>query len=226
MKQFNVILVLVLFFGSMFNASLNAATRIAIIGNDNAVGVKTDDVHAYPNLLQESLGDSYLIENFGYKGACLIGKSSFLSSSNMNEAVDFNADIVIIDLGLNDGLSEEWAGTKAFYKSYLKLVNKFQSINPDVRIILCKPTPVFEQEGSDDFSFITKKVIPVIELVGVSKDLEVIDLYSAMLWTPNYFPDNINPDSHGMSVISRIISRTIRTNNNKSVYGHSIAYIE
>lgn len=226
MKLFNITLAIVLFVGSIFATSSEASTRIAIIGNDNTVGVTTDNVHAYPSLLQESLGENYQIQNFGYKGACIIGKSSFLKTTSMDEAVEFEADIVIIDLGLYDGLSAEWSGTKAFYKSYLKLVNKFQTDNSNVRIILCKPTPVFNQEESDDFSFITKKIIPVIELVGVSKDLEVVDLYSAMLWTPNYFPDNMNPDSQGMSVISRIILRTIKSNNSKSIYGHSIAYIE
>ena len=80
--------------------------KVACVGNSitYGFGVKDREHDSYPAQLQRMLGDSYQVGNFGRSGATLLtkGHRPYVIQPEYQQAKDFNADIVLIHLGIND----------------------------------------------------------------------------------------------------------------------------
>lgn len=181
-------------------------------------------VASYSELLGQTLGGNYELESFCVSDALVTGGNSVLKSICAKEAIDYKPDVVVIDIGFNDALPENWRSVKQFYKSYAKIVNKFRSKNSDVRIILCKPIPIFNKELANQGRNIKEKVIPVIWTIAKVENREVVDLYSAMLWNPQAYSDKTELNEKGYAIISRAVSRLIRSNEDRSTKRYQTAF--
>ena len=188
----------------------SAVTKVAVIGTENQITLSPEIVTSYIELLEQSLGEDYDIANFCSKDAFVTGKNSILKSEGIKDALKYKPDVVVIDVGFNDASPENWCNAKQFYKAYAKIVAKFKAKNHDVRILLCKPTPVFDNALAKQAENITEKVIPIIETIGKIEQLQVVDLYSALLWNPQAFTEKTTLNHKGLSIVTRVVSRTIK----------------
>lgn len=101
-------------------------TKVACIGNSVTFGYGLHDQAAenYPAQLGRLLGDGYEVRNFGRNGATLLSKghNPYTKSEEFSKAQEYQPDIVIIDLGLNDKDPRNWPNYRdEFIPGYQKL---------------------------------------------------------------------------------------------------------
>lgn len=205
----------------LFPSTLSARhrkTRIACIGNSVTFGYTLADpsTQSYPALLQKKLGPGYEVRNFGRSGATLLrkGHRPYCKTKEFNGALNFHADIAIIDLGLNDTDPRDWPQYRDdFMPDYRWLIDTLRSSNPHMKIFICTMTPVFT--GHPRFMSSTlawykevQKLIPVIARVNHTG---LIDLYTPLHDRPDLFTDRatLHPDAAGAAKLCDIIYSNI-----------------
>lgn len=206
---FRLIIGLVLLTGS--NACAQKI-KIACIGNSITAGYLLADpqTEAYPAQLQQLLGDKYLVGNFGHSGATLLkkGHNPYYKTKAFGDALNFKPDIAIIHLGLNDTDPKNWPGYKDDFQSdYQWLIDSLKTANPQIRIYLCKLSPVFSghprfKSGTRDWYWqIQDKILQVAKV----NHFETIDLNAALNNHPDLFADNLHPDVTGAGIIAKTV---------------------
>jgi lysophospholipase L1-like esterase len=85
----------------------NAQTRVACVGNSITEGYGIWDQKKYPEHLQEMLGNDYNVQNFGVSSMTFANKGpddrmSYWNTDKFKAALEFNPEIVVIELGTND----------------------------------------------------------------------------------------------------------------------------
>ncbi|MFO7616778.1 MAG: GDSL-type esterase/lipase family protein [Bacteroidales bacterium] len=188
--------------------------RIACVGNSITYGsgITSRDRLSYPAQLQEWLGSSYEVRNFGVSGATLLknGDNPYGLQPEYQASLDWEPDIVIIKLGTNDSKPRNWQYAGQFEEDYRELVRSYASLPSRPRILVALPVPVFTAEkwGIRD-SVVRDGVIPAIRQVAQDNRLEVIDLFNALLPHPEAFPDEVHPNSIGAAIMVEEIYRTL-----------------
>ncbi len=185
--------------------------KVACVGNSVTFGAGIENVEErYPSQLQKLLGDGYQVRNFGHNGATLLnnGHRPYQSLPEFEEAISFNADIVIIHLGLNDTDPRNWPFYRdEFVKNYIGLIDSFKFANPDAEIKICRLTPIFPQHPR--FKSSTRdwywQIQDAIETVATVRKVELVDLHTPLHRRPDLFPDALHPSSEGAEIIAKTI---------------------
>jgi sialate O-acetylesterase len=128
--------------------SYSQEVRVACIGNSVTfgAGLKNPAKESYPSVLQDLLGQKYEVKNFGLSGATLLkkGHRPYCKTKQFQDAMSFKPDIAIVHLGLNDTDPRDWPEFKGDFKSdYSWLLDTLKKQNPNVRLFICKLTPIF-----------------------------------------------------------------------------------
>ncbi|MDH8701387.1 sialate O-acetylesterase [Dysgonomonadaceae bacterium PH5-43] len=191
-------------------------TRVACVGNSVTFGylLKNREQVCYPAQLQDMLGDKYIVGNFGKSGATLLnnGHRPYTKEPEYQKALDFNPDIVIIHLGLNDTDPRNWPNYKDnFIQDYLSLINSFKEKNPKIKVWICKMTPITFRHsrfisGTRDWH---REIQTYIEEVADYADVELIDLEEGLYNRPDLLPDALHPDKEGANIIARTVYSAI-----------------
>lgn len=200
---------------------LGRQIKVACVGNSvtYGYGLKAPAHQSYPSILQSLLGDQYLVGNFGHSGATLLrkGHNPYYKTPEFQKAIQMQADLVIIHLGLNDTDPRNFALYQdAFVADYNWLIDTFRRANPGARIIICKMTPIFTGHprflSSTDFWY--QKVQEKIEAVAKTARLPLIDLYAGFHDHPELFTDapTLHPDRAGAARLARIIYQHLTGN--------------
>jgi len=173
-------------------------------------GLISQSQSAYPGILGGLLGSEYSVLNAGQGGATLLkdGDYPYWNCNEFSNVFDFQPDIVVLKLGTNDTKSHNWDAEK-FSKDYQALVDTFNTIKSHPRIYLCIPVPVFKTAWGINDSTLTKGVVPVINEIGKTNQLTIIDLYSKMKDYPEFFPDGVHPNEGGAKKMAEIIAEEI-----------------
>ena len=121
--------------------------KVACIGNSITYGTLVEDreTMSYPAQLGRMLGDGYEIGNFGRPGATLLkkGHNPYMKSPEWRDALAFKPDIAIVHLGVNDTDPRNWPyHGDEFVTDYVSLIDSLRAVNPDVRIIIARLTPL------------------------------------------------------------------------------------
>lgn len=201
--------------------SINAvdSIKVACVGNSitYGIGVKDREKDSYPALLQTMLGDEYFVGNFGKPGATLLnrGHRPYTEQKEYEDALAFNADIIIIHLGVNDTDPRDWPDFRDdFIKDYISLIDSFKSVNSDARIIIAGITPIWDRHPR--FLSGTKvwqdEIRDKIHVVADICDVEFIDFYSVLHNYPFMFPDAIHPNEEGASILAKTVYSAITGN--------------
>ncbi|MBO4827859.1 MAG: hypothetical protein J5534_00205 [Fibrobacter sp.] len=212
----------------------NAQTRVACVGNSITEGYGLGWQEDYPFRLQEMLGNSYSVQNFGVSGMTFAGEiiksgtnnSSYWKTDNFKAALSFNPDIVVIELGTNDSkfFSNNCIGTDGqpqynynygqydkenLYKDYEALIDTFAHLPTSPRIIATlQPYSNNCGWGIMDTA-IVNQINPIIQEVATRKGVEIIDLHSQFN-TPDWFlADSVHPNATGAMELARIIKEGI-----------------
>lgn len=201
--------------------SINAvdSIKVACVGNSitYGIGVKDREKDSYPALLQTMLGDEYFVGNFGKPGATLLnrGHRPYTEQKEYEDALAFNADIIVIHLGVNDTDPRDWPDFRDdFIKDYISLIDSFKSVNSNARIIIAGITPIWDRHprflsGTKVWQDeIRDKISVVADICGV----EFIDFYSVLHNHPFMFPDAIHPNEEGASILAKTVYSAITGN--------------
>jgi acyl-CoA thioesterase-1 len=193
---------LIVVFSEAFKGSL---TRVACMGDS------ITELTAYPADLQDLLGDSYSVGDFGYSGStALIDTSSpYIYTTAFLKAEVFLPDIVVIMLGTNDARADNYQYIDNFVADYEQLVREVQTLKSNPKIYLVKPPPIFHNNLNLSNAHLLDGVIPGIEKVAKDLDLPAIDVYTPLVNHSNYFMDGVHPNNNGAGVIASEIYKGI-----------------
>lgn len=200
---------------------LHAATaddrvKVACIGNSITYGLGTANpaTDSYPAQLQQLLGEEYVVRNFGKSGATLLnrGHRPYMQQAEWQEARQFAGDIVVIHLGINDTDPRDWPNYRDdFVADYLALIDSCRAVNPDVRVLVCRLTPIFDRHPRFESS--TRdwedEIQQAVEIVARAARAQLVDLHAALYAYPNLLPDALHPDKEGLARLARTVYSAI-----------------
>lgn len=213
-----------------FTCTASAQTRVACVGNSITEGYGIWDQKKYPDHLQEMLGDSYKVQNFGVSSMTFANKGpgdnmSYWNTDKFKAALAFNPEIVVIELGTNDskfftnnciengqprynynyGQYEK----EQLYKDYEALLDTFMHLTTSPRVIATLQPYSNNCEWGIMDTAIVNQINPIIEEVATRKGVEIIDLHSQFN-TPEWFlADSVHPNATGAKELARIIKEGI-----------------
>lgn len=193
--------------------------KVACVGNSVTYGYKLPDRErqAYPVRLQQMLGMGYDVRNFGHSGATLLsnGHNPYVKLPEFRAALDYQPDLVVIHLGLNDTDPRDWPHyADEFIPNYRALIDSFRVANPQAKIWICLMTPIFHDHPRFDsgtrlwHSLIQQRIRQVAQTAGVG----LIDLYSPLHPFPNLFPDALHPNPEGAQILARTVYQNLTGN--------------
>ena len=206
----------------------DSTLRVACIGDSMTEGVGTDDfsTQSYPAILQSLLGDGYKVGNFGVSCATMLknGKDAgnpfgYSGLPAMQKALDYNPDIVVIALGVNDCKSYNWEKHgQEFISDYQDMINTFRMLPsiPEIYLVV-EPyvciTPHTSSWGFEDKGYYEEMMSHIITLSNDNK-LTVIPLTDIFRGEEHdcYAP-NDHPNPRGAAMMANAIKNVIAGNN-------------
>lgn len=206
-----------IFFLIIFSiSSLYAQTkkRVACIGDSVTKGYNLKTGQSYPEQLQKLLGADYEVGNFGRNGATVLekGHNPYLKSEELQAALSFNPDIIVVALGLNDTDPRNWPNYKNdFIADYIKLIELLKAKNPKVDVYVCELTPIFS--GHPRFLSGTRdwytQVQNKIGEMAVRNFFKLIYKDSELITRIDLFDDFIHPSAQGAEIIAKNVWKHI-----------------
>ena len=191
-------------------ATAQEKTKVACIGNSVTYGYghNSPAETSYPSQLQRLLGEEYTVGNFGKSGATLLNKGHrpYTQQPEYSAAMEFAPDIAIIHLGLNDTDPRNWPNYRdEFIPDYLAIIDTLRAINSNVKIIVCKMSPIFHwhrrfKSGTRDWYH---QINDAIEQVAAISGAKCIDFGQYLYSRPDLMPDALHPNAEGAGILAR-----------------------
>ena len=198
----------------VFSTKASDKIKVACVGNSVTfgAGIADRETMSYPAQLQEMLGSEYEVENFGHSGATLLknGHNPYWNLKEFKAAIDFNPDIVIIHLGLNDTDPRNWPRYRdEFNADYKDLIDTFKA--KGAKVWICRLTPIFHshprfKSGTRDWFWQIQKEI---ERIASTNDVGLIDLHTPLYKRPDLFPDALHPTAEGATILAETVYSVI-----------------
>ena len=193
--------------------------KVACVGNSITEGMKLANPaqEAYPAQLGELLGPDYKVGNFGKSGATLLNKGHkpYTKEPEYAAALEFVPDIVLIHLGINDTDPRNWPNyNDEFVSDYLALINSFKEVNPDVRVILAKLSPICPghhrfKTGTCEWRY---QIDQAIENTAALSGAELISFAYPLMDRRDLIPDNLHPTVEGAALLAETAAAAITGN--------------
>ena len=198
----------------LLSCGLNAQDKIkvACVGNSitYGTGVADREVNAYPVKLQGMLGDAYEVGNFGKPGATLLNKGHrpYIQQQEYKDALVFAGDIVVIHLGINDTDPRNWPNYRdEFIGDYRSLMQSFREVNPKVRFLLARMTPLSDrhwrfESGTRDWH---EEIQTAIECIAKAEGVQLIDFHEPLYPYPYLLEDAVHPNAEGAAILAKTV---------------------
>lgn len=199
--------------------------RVACVGDSitYGYGLRDRQGEAYPVWLGRWLGTNYDVRNFGVSATTLLhrGDYPYINRPVYTNALEFKADIVVIDFGANDSKHpgdgsldatnavNNWQFKTDFIGDYKEMIAAFRQANPAAKIYLCYPTPDFPGRWGINDRTVRDEMIPMIRTVAGETGAGVIDLRSVLAGRSDLFPDTVHPNPKGAKLMAAEIYRTL-----------------
>lgn len=185
--------------------------KVACVGNSVTFGYGIDhpEQNSYPAQLQQLLGDQYDVGNFGKSGATLLrkGHRPYMEQKEFQAAVDFQPDVLIVSLGLNDTDPRNWPNYRdEFIVDYMALIESIRTSDGSVpELWIGRMTPVFHTHprftsGTRDWFW---QIQGDIEVVAQNVGAHLIDWHTPLHARPDLFPDALHPVKEGAAIMAR-----------------------
>lgn len=220
--------------GSSFAAPLGTfpkgrKVRIACIGDSITAGYGIGNpAHRYPEVLGVMLGDRFEVRNFGNSGKTAgeypgqkYRKQWYGDNKEYEEAVRYEADIYICNLGIND--TGSWWDPKLFRQGYETIIREMKGERKSAFIVWGKLGPDYRGEpgkkaypgnvfdgyqfsGTDNLSSKNRLAAEgIIADLARKENLYTLDAYSSLCRTPEFYKkDGLHPNEDGARVIAEI----------------------
>ena len=168
---------------------------------------------SYPAQLGRLLGDGYEVRNFGYNDASarFDADTPYVLKGVYRKSLEWNPDIVLIMLGSNDTKKRNW-DPEVFRRDYRKLVESYQSLPSNPRVVLIAPIRIFLVKGIPLMGLypdtMEEGVRPAILEIGEEMGLQVVDL--ADLFTDrSCCIDGVHPQLKGTTMLAKKIFESV-----------------
>lgn len=191
--------------------------RVACIGDSITfgAGIKNREM-TYPKQLQDLLGVKYDVRNFGNSGRGIVKKSlrgrqkrAFLFMKEHKTALEFQPQIVVCNLGINDLMDWEKFGKDDFVDDYRELIDAYQALPSKPRIIVWRNlAPLYPGQAFFGDSRV-KKINEAITKVAELEKVDVIDMEKPLRGHADWFPDHIHPNAEGAKKIAEVTAAVI-----------------
>lgn len=194
-------------------AAAQSPIKVACVGNSITQGPGREHPDSWPLLMQEILGDQYLVKNFGVSGRTLLKKGDYpyWNEPQFQQVQDFNADIIVIKLGTNDSKPQNWEHGEEFAEDYIEMINTFKASMPeDGEIYVCIPVPVFKDNFGITESVMVNEMRPMLKEIIKSTKVKKIDLYKPFKKHGALFGDGVHPNKEGNQMMAEIVAKKIQ----------------
>ncbi|MDR1134690.1 MAG: GDSL-type esterase/lipase family protein [Clostridiales Family XIII bacterium] len=213
---------------SLFDAALSAqrAIRVYCIGDSITRGAgASNDSATYPRQLQSKLDAKYGVGKFtvrnggrdGYGAqrntiypAPTVGSGWYGKTSNWNDVVNFQPDLVIYAIGANNakngGSESSWVDEATFRTDYRELLDMTLELPTHPLVIVGTS---LRAKGNGNFSIspsiIADSIVPIQRAIAEEYGLGVVDGYdfSESLLANGYSGDNIHLNDTGYEAVSQ-----------------------
>ena len=213
--------------GLLCLASISAmAGNVACVGNSITYGYGlSDGKYSYPTRLQEMLGQSSSVSNFGVSSMTFstYGSSSYWSTDRFTAAMNSNPDTVVIELGTNDskffmgnypdlGLYN-WAyglvSQEDLKRDYRALIDTFAHLGSQPEIYATLQPYSNNVSWTITDTAIVNVINPIIFDAAVEKGVNIIDLHTLFYASSWYLSDSVHPNDDGANELAKIIYKYI-----------------
>ena len=209
---------------------LETKIRIVCIGDSITEGF------GYPALLQEFLGDDYIVFNEGVSGSCVTMTEAddkicglpYVLQPEYDEALSLEGNIYIIMLGTNDaqdGMDDVEDVIDPYFNlisyeplfeiCYQYIIDGIKSASPDALIYLVTPIPVRNCIWRKHQENYLLRLLPHIKSLAEKNNLPLIDLHEELLNLSEeeleslYLEDGLHPSDSGSFLIASMIAYVI-----------------
>jgi len=189
------------------NVNDSKIIRVACMGDS----ITDERYSEYTSDLQNMLGENYTAKSFGIMGATVLFDTyhPYWEEDDFSEAQEFLPDIVVIMLGTNDARPDNFGSIDNFVGDYIKIIKQIQLLGTKPKVFIVKPPPIFENVVELVPENFSEEIIPRIEEVANTLNLEIIDVYSVMQNHPEYLIDGVHPNAEGSTVIATQVYNAI-----------------
>lgn len=206
---------------------LSAQVRVACLGDSITFGARIKDRQhsSYPGWLNDFLGDKFEVRNFGVGGATLLREADrpYHKTKACEEALAWQPHIAFVILGTNDTCENErrhnWRHAKLFANDAKQLVASLHDSRPDMRVVLCSPTPMFANKNglkparkADLTTRATRLAAcatAMQEVARATSHVEYLELRNTL--RTQDVSDGVHPTAFGAVRIARRIAEAIRS---------------
>ncbi|MBA3684726.1 MAG: sialate O-acetylesterase [Planctomycetes bacterium] len=182
--------------------------RIACVGDSITAGYGLDQAEYYPSVLERLLAGKAVVTNAGRSGATLLkaGDSPYWVTGEFTAATDSKPQIVVIMLGSNDAKPQNWDQHKGEYaKDLAAMVDHFAQLPTRPAVWLCLPPPVIRDNFGIRGDVLKNEIAPLVAKVAKDKDARVIDVFTALVGHPEFFPDGVHPNAEGAALLAATV---------------------
>jgi lysophospholipase L1-like esterase len=185
--------------------------RVACIGDSITHGNANADwtVNAWPHvlgrMLERTSPGQYDVANFGRSGATLLkqGTLPWWDQIQYTQAMAFNPDIAIINLGTNDAGRRNAAHRGTFAQDLESLLNELQALPASPTIYLSTLTPMFEPYRDIAYCKAPRaELLDIIRAEATKRGLAVIDFDTPLAGRTDLIPDGIHPNTPGNALMA------------------------
>ncbi|WP_194976173.1 GDSL-type esterase/lipase family protein [Aquiflexum lacus] len=187
--------------------------KVACVGNSITQGPGREHPESYPLQLQEILGDTHEVKNFGVSGRTLLKKGDYpyWNEAQFGEVKEFQPDVLIIKLGTNDSKSQNWKYQDEFVQDYIELIDTFKKSMPKKgKVYICIPVPVFKTNYGITEDILVNEMRPMLLEIAKKTKSQIINLYDPLLGHSDLLPDGIHPNTQGLAIMATEVARVIK----------------
>ena len=217
--------------------------RVACLGDSITAGARVDmETESYPARLQEKLGTSYQVKNFGLGGATLIKNGHPNVWQTLEKVEAFEPNIVVISLGTNDtvgGYRKNWEKIHAFEQDYNALIDRLLNLNTKPRLFVCTPTAmVLSTPGLAESraANLEERQPRLQELCRKIRDLTarrshkkvtLLELNAVLRNRPEWLTetDGVHPNAKGYDAIARTVANAIQSDQKSSAPPNIVLFL-
>lgn len=185
--------------------------KIACAGDSTTYGhgISGWPKNSYPTVLQNLLGDTYHVNNYGVSSFAVQESAdrSYRTLPHYQESLAYDADYVVFMMGGNDSKPQNWKDANAFKADLLSLLDTYG----DAQIILCTLPSAFFLEGQtegvtnhDIQPLIVAEIAEITRSVASERGYTLIDIHALTAQHPEWFEkDGVHPSNEGAAAIAQ-----------------------
>ncbi len=197
--------------------------RVACLGDSITFGAGAEprEKFSYPAQLGAMLGNDYEVREFGVGSSTLLmaGDKPYRKQPHFQAALDFDPDIVVVMLGVNDTCAAprgNWEKSAAFVNDAREMLQALQ--RPGRRVIVALPTPMLpmlpglKPARQADLEARCPRLEQVRDWwreAARTEHAEVVDLSKSLEPDSRFVTDGVHPTAAGYTKIAQSVKEQI-----------------